>query len=665
MGILGDQDVMAAPFTAQSLSSKQFETMAMAGQSVDAVLANVPAVRIGTSPIKTDLSIRGIYGNASLFYLNNVPGFFIMASGPMTNAIESADVMVGPSATLNGSVQSYNGPDKGVPGAVYLYTKRPEATDFNRYTQTVSGYGNYGEEIDLNRRLGSDKEWGLRVYGMNQRGGLSIEGASMARRDIFIDLDRKGDTSRTNIFGGYFDDRLKGTERRFYIDPKSQFLPSAPDASKSYDDPNAMYSNTYGHLFTVNHEKDINDHVTWFVNAGANETTVRRYIYASQIDINQFGQIQNTTHPWSDYIFLRNQYFQTGFKTHFATGVIEHDLSLAADWSHRKMYKTSKEMKNGVVTGDIYNGIHFAPSVYEFDVADRLGKKFMYSERDMSFNIADTMKINKWNVMVAGTRRHGNYKHKNSANNIKDDHFAPTYGISYQPNDTLSFYAARAEAITRGSAVPDGYDNSDDFLAPVKTQQNEIGVKYKFGGLMTTLSYFDMKQPNYIDVPTSGPKEKSYLLDGENRYKGMEFTITGALAPKWNIIGGVEYLNARQKKTEGGKNDGLPTDSSADWSGVLALEYTPNDRTSITGRMNYMGTGHFVATNRRVLDIPSYTTFDLFASYKAKMAGMPVKWSLACYNITNDSHWNIQPGQGKKLMLSMPRTFMISAQFDF
>ena len=44
---------------------------------------------------------------------------------------------------------------------------------------------------------------------------------------------------------------------------------------------------------------------------------------------------------------------------------------------------------------------------------------------------------------------------------------------------------------------------------------------------------------------------------------------------------------------------------------------------------------------------------------------MPVKLTAACYNVANDSHWIAQAGQNNKFMLNNPRSFMLSAEFEF
>ena len=107
-GLTGEQDIMTVPYTAQSISAKSIEMMAAPTGQIGQVLTNVPSIRTGTSLIKTDFSMRGMLANGSAMYLNDIPSFYTMCIGPVTNTIDRADVLVGPAATLSGSVQSYN-----------------------------------------------------------------------------------------------------------------------------------------------------------------------------------------------------------------------------------------------------------------------------------------------------------------------------------------------------------------------------------------------------------------------------------------------------------------------------------------------------------------------------------------------------------------------------
>ena len=674
-GLTGEQDIMKVPYTAQSISAKSIDMMAAPTGQIGQVLTNVPSIRTGTSLIKTDFSMRGMLANGSAMYLNNIPGFYIMCIGPVTNTIDRADVLVGPAATLSGSVQSYNGPGDGQPGSVYLYTKKATGEDFNRITLSNSGYGDWGEQFDISRsHLGSDGSWGLRVYGMHDKGGMSIEGAKREKNNISVDLSHETEKSKTNFYAGYVDERLNGTERRFSISKLARWVPGAPDSSKSYDDPNAMYSDWYGWQTTLNHEQKINDNLSWFLNAGMNDMTNKRLIYSSQINIDDMGNIildgDDATGIWQQNLFLKNKYAQIGLKGKVNTGAVEHNWVFAIDRSHRVMDFTNsannkdivKPMKNYIYSNpNIYTGIQFKKDWYT-QIPDS-GRAFLYQEMDTSINIMDTMNIGKWSLLAAGTRRHGNYRGVKPGNQIKDDQFSPTFGVSYQPNENLSLYGAYSKATTRGVPVfQTKYQNNGEILDAIKITQKEIGAKYKWDKMYAAISYFDTEQPQYSEIEKAGFTKKFYLLDGKNHYKGIDFNVTGQIAKKWNLFGGFEYLDA---KVEGGTYDGCKTDSSAKWSAVLGLEYMPNEDWSLSGRMNYVGKGIINRKDKTELEVPSSTVFDLFAKYKTSWGDTPVTLSAGCYNVFNRSYWALQPGQDNKLLLSSPRSFIVSASFDF
>ena len=672
VGLLGETEVIKAPFTVQSITEDTVSKMAMPNQDLDTVLSNVPAIRTGTSPIKTDFSIRGVYTNASSYYVNNIPGFFVMATGPITNTVGSIDAMIGPAATLNGSTQSFQTPKNAgsTPGAIYLNTKRAGENDFIKYTQTFGGHGDYGEYIDVSQRFGKDRNVGVRIYGQYDDGGLAISGAGQRKKNLFANISYEGETTKTNVFGGYYDQKLLGAERRFSLDGSVTKIPDAPDASKSFDDPDAMHQDTNGYMLTLNHQKKLGEHINWFVNSGINQSVVRRFIYKSEFTIDGNGNVMNkSAYPWSDYIHIQNQYLQTGLKGDFMTGVAKHNVVVSVDRSHRKYYQDGKQRKDLGTTGNIYTGLIFKPGIYDADESDKLKKKLNHEETDVTLNIMDKIELGKLTLVGAVARRHGNYI--GQTDQIKDDNWAPTYGVSYAPTDALSIYAAQSVAKNRGSFVEsDGGNalNANQYLDSVKLKNTEFGIKAKPNeNLSLSLAYFDMTQPNQLKTKDSTDPTKYWLSNnGKNRFKGVDFSIDAKLADKWNTFGGFEWLNAKQEKPSNAKFEGLPTHGSVKWSGIWGLEYKPDKDTSFTSRLSYTGTGKYIVNQTaKVLDIPSHFTLDLFASHKTKINNVPVKFIAACYNVANDSHWIAQAGQNNKFMLNNPRSFMLSAEFEF
>lgn len=106
---------------------------------------------------------------------------------------------------------SNNGTNSGAtpaPGTINIVTKRATDTPVNRYTQTFSGRGNAGEFIDVGRRFGEKNEWGIRVNAEYMEGGLALPGAEKNEKNIFINMDHRGDNSTTNLLAGYFDLRV-------------------------------------------------------------------------------------------------------------------------------------------------------------------------------------------------------------------------------------------------------------------------------------------------------------------------------------------------------------------------------------------------------------------------------------------------------------------------
>lgn len=672
VGLLGETEVIKAPFTVQSITEDTVSKMAMPNQDLDTVLSNVPAIRTGTSPIKTDFSIRGVYTNASSYYVNNIPGFFVMATGPITNTVGSIDAMIGPAATLNGSTQSFQTPKNAgsTPGAIYLNTKRAGENDFIKYTQTFAGHGDYGEYLDVSQRFGKDRNIGVRIYGQYDDGGLAISGAGQRKKNLFANISYEGETTKTNVFGGYYDQKLLGAERRFSLDGSVTKIPDAPDASKSFDDPDAMHQDTNGYMLTLNHQKKLGEHINWFVNSGINQSVVRRFIYKSEFTIDGNGNVMNkSAYPWSDYIHIQNQYLQTGLKGDFMTGVAKHNVVVSVDRSHRKYYQDGKQRTDLGTTGNIYTGLIFKPGIYDADESDKLKKKLNHEETDVTLNIMDKIELGKLTLVGAVARRHGNYI--GQTDQIKDDNWAPTYGVSYAPTDALSIYAAQSVAKNRGSFVEsDGGNalNANQYLDSVKLKNTEFGIKAKPNeNLSLSLAYFDMTQPNQLKTKDSTDPTKYWLSNnGKNRFKGVDFSIDAKLADKWNTFGGFEWLNAKQEKTSNAKFEGLPTHGSVKWSGIWGLEYKPDEDTSFTSRLSYTGTGKYIVNQTaKVLDIPSHVTLDLFASHKTKINNVPVKFVAACYNVANDSHWIAQAGQNNKFMLNNPRSFMLSAEFEF
>lgn len=225
-------------------------------QPLNGTLANTPSIRIGsTSPMYTDFSMRGVNMNASHYYINGIPNMFNQTRSIPAYILSSVDIVSGPNTVLNGATFSNNGTNgtDAPAGLLNGTTKRAAADPVTRYTQRFSGRSTWTEDLDLGRRFGKNNEWGIRVNAHNEDGGLSIKGADVRDKSIYINLDHQDAKSMTNIFGGYYDWKVNGGQRWLSASGVTKGnLAEAPNGKTDLSfDGQTKYN--HGMLFTLNH----------------------------------------------------------------------------------------------------------------------------------------------------------------------------------------------------------------------------------------------------------------------------------------------------------------------------------------------------------------------------------------------------------------------------
>ena len=132
----------------------------------------------------------------------------------------------------------------------------------------------------------------------------------------------------------------------------------------------------------------------------------------------------------------------------------------------------------------------------------------------------------------------------------------------------------------------------------------------------------------------------------------MEYAATGSLSPKWDVIFGLNYINATQ--TNGQSVLGLPK-----WGAALAMVYKPEKQWSIVGRFDYLQAAR-IRHGNQPLDVPAIAMFDLGVNYETKIDGKDVLFSLMCNNVFDKKFWYSSTGSGA-IYLGRPRTFSLSA----
>jgi iron complex outermembrane receptor protein len=248
----------------------------------------------------------------------------------------------------------------------------------------------------------------------------------------------------------------------------------------------------------------------------------------------------------------------------------------------------------------------------------------------------------------------------------------PVAGIVYKPMKNLSLYANYAEALQQGPTAS-GFTvdpvtgaqvppiNQGQIFTPFTSRQKEIGVKYDNGKLGMSAALFTTSQP------LAGIQDQVFGIFGEQRNRGLELSVFGMPAKGLRVLGGLTLLDAEQRRTAGGVNQGKDAIGVPDTQLNLGTEWdVPGVRgLSLNARALYTSTQYADAANTQQL--PSWTRFDLGANYLTRIMERDVTLRARVDNAFDRNYWASAggyPGAGY-LVLGAPRTFTVSATVDF
>ena len=653
IGILGEQDAMNLPISTTTLSEKAIKSFLSSTEGLSKVLSLVPSIQKKADGAVDEIYIRGFAEDGRGFMINGIPGMQANTR-QSSNYIDSVDVIEGPATGIKGS--SYK---VAAGGTININSKQALDEPVNNIGLKWHSKGAFEETVDIGRRFGEGNRYGIRINASNVNGERSIKNWDLEQRNIYINLDQKTDDSKTNLMVGYTYTDSQG--RPYGLTVASSYigsaLPTAPDGDINFNPVWRRDKNT-NFVATLNHEQKINDHLSAFLNAGHFKQEFYHYTGFSKTLLNEAGDYTATANNGT--LIEKRDYAQVGLRGDFKTGDLKHNYTLGVDrqWHYTGGARDSHTESGW--NGNIYVG---DPGNWPHPTFDQSDPCYTTRARTSGWSVMDIISTEdeKLNILVGlnGKAIKKDSYNKDGSHNKNTGHYydvSPSYGINYTFDPTFAVYANHTEEFVEGKIVGTGYTNTGETLDPYKTKQNEIGMKFKTGNFFHKLSYFDIKQANGVDRANSDGT-KTLVVDGERRHKGVEYTATGNIAEKWNLIGGFMHLDTEQKTsitaTNGKRPNGIP-----DWIANLGVEYEASGAFSALLRGNYVGTSYVLDEKYKV---PSYFTMDVGVKYKTKMNSTPVTLNAMCYNVFDKNYWS---ASSNNLFLGGPRTFMVSAEFE-
>ncbi|OZI77297.1 TonB-dependent receptor [Bordetella genomosp. 12] len=659
MGVLGNTDVMDTPFNTTSYTAELMENQQ--ALTVADVLANDPSVRTVSYGLTNSAAggevfmIRGLSVQDSIL-LDGVPGIISSRAGAVELA-ERVELLKGPSALLNGMALGAGG---AVGGAINMVTKHAPDQPLTRLTTTYLSDGNLGAHVDVGRRFGEDDAWGIRVNALYRDGDTATAGQSVELGAAAIGLDYRSATLRASLDVGHqtMNNKAPQGAAGFGIDDGLP-IPTPPKATQRLAQ-DWEYAKSRSNYVLAQAEYDLNANWSVFGAAGASKTR-SSYLSSDIYVTDSAGNAQASVYYWPNWI--ENRVVQAGLRGSFATGATQHRVSLSGT------YLTS----DTGYTNAYYGFSSFATNIYDPASVSRPSTAGFDSDPPRTNRVqlpslaaTDTLSWLDDRISLTVGARYQRVKNTVRDTGIGvaaatyDRHaLTPVLAAVVKPLPDLSIYGNYIEGLIQGDTAPMGTTNAGQMFAPVKVKQREIGVKYDFGSVSSTLSLFQIEKPSGLAMD-NGDGTSTYRVGMEQRNRGVELNLFGELARGVRLLGGVAYI---QPKITKNAYSGNTAPNVSRWQLNLGGEYDLPAIPGLTLSARMISTSPQYLDEANARSIPGWTRWDFGARYTTRAWEHPLVLRAGINNAFGRNYWS--GSSGNWLYLGQPRTFTLSATMDF
>lgn len=661
-GIYKDMDVMNVPANVSSYTEKTIAQNYLPARAMLNTLTTNPSVLVGGASTNNnvELQIRGMRYNTHDMLLEGIPGMMAMGIIPM-NWVERVDVVTGPNVVLSGT-----GIQKSVSGHINFIPKTAKNTPNFSITETYATHNMKSHAFDWGQRFGNNNRYGVRINGVKYNGVTSFDHETLDGKGFYIHVDQKTKSSTTSLLMGMDHVINRGMPESVNIKANwGKGVTKLPDAKKSIENlmPDWSDLSHQRHVYTLSHEQKISDNLMLYAKGGYQSLTWPGYWDAKPTILNDAGDYTlNITSDWMSQWVRKG--FTTGVIIDTNTANIHHKLHIGYEllsycWSDEVCKKENR--KSASLKGNMYTGIW---EKFE-QLAGNYGGPFAPASSVINQSLIFTDTISTLNndlQFILGARHQTlhNYGYKDGkpTPGYKKSSTEPNLAIVYKITPHTSVYGNYSTGLTTIN-TPKTVENKDEIFPPAATKQYEIGIKHDMGNWITSISLFRVSQPDGLIND-----KNYYVLNGETRHQGMEWNITGKIADRLTLTGGVMFLDAKYIKTDHGLNEGNRVQGAPKMNIALSLDWdTPIHGLTINSRLLHCGDTFADSENK--IKVPSWTRIDLGATYETSIADLPLTLGVNVYNLFNNIYWSSTTtkwGNGN-VMLNPGRSYVFTASF--
>ncbi len=616
-GTFRNARLIDTPLTATVLTRELLDAQ-QALNITDAVrnTAGVTTSEINTV-IYSNIAIRGIaVGNVGNYRLNGVLPIVNYIHMPLENK-SRVEVLKGASGLYYG----FASPS----GVVNLVTKRPTE---NGIGGSISGnsHAGYGASIDFTQMWG---ESGIRVNAGGENTEFGVDKTSGDRFFIAGAYDwNPSEKFSLEVDAEYIENTVTETTLVRLNAPVNGELNLLP-LLKSSENLGAEWLKAEGKELNLMAKASykFTPAVTASVAAGRSYLDrLRRFSWFLNYDPNTGdGTVDVYTYPDNTYESI---IYRADLAAAFKTGPIKHELIVGISQSTIDIVTPSGVLQ-GRVTQNYFNPVTDIPVQATPDLIIRDEPH----TRDRGYFVTDRMQFTDWFEATVGYRL-TEYKNTTNTTSYKSSPGTVSGSVLFKPMENMSLYGTYIEGLEEGGVAPGIANNPGVLLPAAVSKQYEAGIKFEpRDGLLLTAAYFDISRTSsYLN------ENNFFVQDGKATYRGVEFNASGEITSELSVSASGAYIDAKQASGTAAIV-GKRIQNTPKYTGSLFLEYkvsaVPGLR--LSGGMFHTGNRAVNVTNDAY--IPSYTLFDVGATYEVDWQGRPISFRLYGHNITGKRYW--------------------------
>lgn len=660
LGLLGTQDMMDTPFSATAYTQALLQDQQT--RSVGDALLNDAAVRNargfgnfqelyvmrGFPVYSDDMAYNGLYGLLPRQYV-------------ASELLERVEVFRGASAFLNGAAPG----GSGLGGAINLMPKRAQAAPLTEVNLGVESGGQAMLGLDVSRRFGPDQATGLRFNAVRRDGDTAVQGESGALSLLALGLDWHSADVRLSADLGWQDHRQDGA--RPSVTPLGA-VPRTPSADTNFAQPwtYAKERETFG---TVRGELDLSpDSLVWAA-VGLRQGTEGNRLALISAAADGSASAYRYDNERKDDVTTG----EVGWRGQFRTGPVRHEIS-ASFSAYGLDSKNAYAFSNfaGFAT-DLYHPVAVAAPSADFYVGGDLDHP-LTTERieTSSLALADTLVMldERLRINLGARLQQLEDTTYDYTSGDENSHYAkrrltPMVGLLYKLAPQWSAYGNYIEGLSKGDVAPtvagsNTVTNGGQAMAPYRTRQVELGLKWDGGTVGGSLDVFQIRKPEGA-AEDNGDGTSTYVVKDARRHRGVELNVFGEPMQGLKLLGGVSLIKA-ELLDSGKQAIGVPRTQFN-----LGTEWSPAALPDLALTLRWVHTGRQWADAANTHEVPAWNRWDIGARYSSEIAQLPVTWRLRVDNLSNHAYWASAGGYpgANYLVMGAPRTVTLGATVDF